>query len=70
LAPSDDPGSARDLDGAPVGASTNPAAKAAADAASRDVIAMGVGAVMAMHSIPEGKARVALAHVAIRYQVR
>ena len=34
-----------------------------------DVIAMGVGAVMALHSIHEAKARVALARMATRYQV-
>ncbi len=33
------------------------------------MIAMGVGAVMALHSIHEAKARVALARVATRHQV-
>lgn len=42
---------------------------AAATTASPDVIAMGVGAVMALHSVHEAKAIVALAEVAIRYQV-
>ncbi|HSJ76687.1 MAG TPA: hypothetical protein VK899_11020 [Gemmatimonadales bacterium] len=65
---SDDPASARDLGGAPVGEPTH-AAEAVVDAASCDVIAMGVGAVMAMHSIHEAKARVALTHVATRYQL-
>jgi hypothetical protein len=69
LASSDDPASARDQDGEPVGASTSLLAEALASAASRDVIAMGVGAVMALHSIHEAKARIALARVATRYQV-
>lgn len=66
---SDEPASSRDLGGAPVGDSTNPAAEAVADATSRDVIAMGVGAVMVLHSIDEAKARVAISRVATCYQV-
>lgn len=48
--------------------STTPA-EALASAAARDVIVMGVGAVMALHSVPEAKARGALAGVATRLQV-
>jgi hypothetical protein len=52
-----DPASTPDLDGA------------SAPATSHDVIALGVGAVMALHSINEATARVALAQVAMRFQV-
>src|SRR5829696_85146 len=57
-----------EIGGAPVEESTTPA-EALASAAARDVIAMGVGAVMALHSVPEARARGALAGVATRFQV-
>ncbi len=67
---SDDRLSARDLDGAPATDSTTPVAdEARPTAAQPDVIAMGVGAVMALHSVHEAKARVALARVATRHHV-
>jgi hypothetical protein len=49
--------------------SIDPAAEPVPDATSCDVVAMGVGALMSLHAIPEAKARVALARVAARYQV-
>ncbi len=61
---------ARGSEGAPATESTVPAAdEARPTAAPHDVIAMGVGAVMALHSVHEAKARVALARVATRHHV-
>jgi len=70
VAASDERLSARDLEGAPATESTTPVADSEwPTAAPHDVIAMGVGAVMALHSVHEAKARVALARVATRHHV-
>ena len=69
LTSSDDPAGGRDLDGPTNGGLTSSTAGAVASAASREVIAMGVGAVMALHSVHEARARVALTRAASRYQV-
>ena len=68
MASSDDPASGRDVD-APAGELTSPVAEPSPSAEVRDVIAMGVAAVMALHSIKEAKARPVLAEVAIRHRV-
>jgi hypothetical protein len=69
LAFSDDPASACAADDGAGAEPTNAVAEALAAAVVRDVIAMGVGAVIALHSVDEARASVALARTATRYQV-
>ena len=69
MALSVDLASARDARDEATAKPTKAAAEALADAHVRDVVAMGVGAVMALHTVDAARARVALGQMAVRHQV-
>ena len=65
----DEPAAARDAGDEAAADPTDAVGEALAHAAVRDVVAMGVGAVMALHTVDAAKARVALGQMAVRHQV-
>jgi hypothetical protein len=69
LALSDDLGSARDPGAEAAAEPTDAVAGALAAAAVRDLVAMGVGAVMALHSVDRAKAMTTLSRVASEFQI-
>ena len=65
----DEAASARDAGDEAAADPTNAVGEALADAAVRDMVAMGVGAVMALHTVDAARARVVLAQMAARHQM-